>query len=194
MWKRVLPLVICVACAPRLYTQGDTDTTWSWETPENDWPRNAPPEGTTGQGFGVGQTVPDLRLMDQHGNEVSTWQFYGRHMILDISTMWCAPCQELAAGTQPTQEYFGWDQLAYVTVLQENIESQPPEPEDLELWAENFGIESPILADGDKLTSPAIQNGQFPALLIIGPDLVVRQRVNPPNDPTLHAAVEQQLE
>ena len=194
MWMRLLPVVMCVACAPRLYTQGETDATWSWDAPENDWPKNAPPEGTTGQGFAVGQTIPDVRLIDQHGKEVSAWQFYGRVMVFDVSTMWCAPCQELAAGTQHTQDEFGWDDFAYVTVLQENVESLPPEGEDLELWAENFDIEAPVLADGDKLTSTVVQNGQYPAVLLVGPDLVVLERVNPPNDATLHAAVAELLE
>ena len=48
------------------------------------------------EGFREGQVIPDMRLMDQYGDEVSAWQFYGMVIALDFSTEWCAPCQELA--------------------------------------------------------------------------------------------------
>ncbi|MEZ4319774.1 MAG: TlpA disulfide reductase family protein [Myxococcota bacterium] len=193
MVARIVPLVVLAACTPRLYTSGGTDTEWSWEAPANDWPTAAPPEGTRGQGLSVGQTVPDLRLADQFGNEVSLWQFHGRVVLVDISTMWCAPCQELANSTESTQQRFGADEFVYTTVLQENVESQPPTTDDLNVWADFFGITAPVLADGEKITGSAVQNGQYPALLLIGPDLVVHERINPVDEATVDAAIEELL-
>lgn len=181
-------IALTVGCVPRLYTE-DGGQSQVWLPPENSWPLSEPPAGLTPQGFAAGQVVPDLRLMDQHGAEVSLWQFHGRIVVLDISTMWCAPCQELATGTEETTHQFEGEAFVYLTVLQEDVESEPPDLEDLTLWAEEFGITSPILADGAKTTGPAVQQGQFPAVLLIGRDLTVIERVNPADDPSVRAAV-----
>jgi len=176
------------ACAPRLYTEAGLNPQ-TWVAPENSWPLSEPPAALSAEGFAAGQVVPDLRLMDQHAAEVSLWQFHGRIVALDISTMWCAPCQELASGTEETTHQFAGEDFVYLTVLQEDVESEAPDLEDLTLWAEEFGITSPILADGEKHTGPAIQQGQFPAVLLIGRDLRVIERVNPADDPSVRAAV-----
>ncbi|MCB9668077.1 MAG: redoxin domain-containing protein [Alphaproteobacteria bacterium] len=186
-------LLLVGGCAPHLYTAAPTDGAWAWDSPTNRWTVTAPPEGTRGQGFGVGQVVPDARLFDQYGEEVSLWQFHGRVVILDVSTMWCAPCQDLAQGTQSTIDAFAQEPFAYITVLQENVESREPTIEDLGLWAENFDIEGPVLGDGAKTTAGAVVQGQYPAVLLIGPDLTVVERVNPPTDEEVHNAVESAL-
>ncbi|MCB9676798.1 MAG: TlpA family protein disulfide reductase [Alphaproteobacteria bacterium] len=189
MSLRLIPVLLLTACAPHLYSTLDTDGEWTWEAPTNAWPVAEPPAGTLGVGLNVGQTVPELRMVDQNGDEVSTWQFFGRVWVMDISTMWCAPCQELAGSTQATQDHFGWDEFAYITVLQENVESQPPDVDDLGQWAGFFDIDAPVLGDGDKLTGAAIQNGVYPAVLLIDRNLVVHERVIPANEATLDAAV-----
>lgn len=182
-------LLIASACAPRLYTEGDAVRGSDWVAPENRWPSTVPPASIVAEGFFVGQVVPDVRVPDQHGDEVSLWQFHGRVVLFDISTMWCAPCQELALGAEETAHEFADEAFTYLTVLQENVESHPPTGDDLNRWADLFGITSPVLADTEKLTAPAVQQGQYPAVLLIGPDLRVIRRVNPPDDPTIRAAI-----
>ena len=185
-------LLLASGCAPHLES-GNTSPQCLWDETANSWASQAPPADTRCEGFGVGQTVPNARVPDQHGDEVSLWQFYGQVVLLDISTMWCAPCQELATGTQETAEYYADQPFSYLTVLQENVHSEPPTGEDLDLWAANFGIEAPVLADGDKATANAVQQGQYPAVLVIGPDLRVLERVNPTTDEEIHRAVDRAL-
>ena len=188
---RFLPLAL-VACTPELYTSAGPGGEWTWSAPDNQWPAGEPPAQTVGDGFSIGQVPPDFRLPDQFGDEVSLWQFHGKVVLLDISTMWCAPCQELAQGTQATQEEFG-EELVYLTVIQEDVASEPPTLDDLNLWADNFGISSPVLGDGDKATAGAVQQGQYPAVLVLGRDLRVVQRVNPPDDAGVHTAISEIL-
>jgi glutathione peroxidase-family protein len=130
---------------------------------------------------------------DQRGQEVSLWQFHGNVVLLDISTMWCAPCQDLALGTEETYHQFADRGFVYLTVLQEDVESQPPEVDDLSAWAAEFGITSPVLADGEKFTGEAVQQGLYPAVLLIGRDLRVIERVLPADDPSVRAAISDAL-
>ncbi len=193
MWRASLSAFLLVGCTPRLYTEA-AQGEWEWNAPENSWPLNEPPQGTVGTGYAAGQVVPDFRLVDQHGDEVALWQFYGNVIMLDISTIWCRPCQDLAAHTEETALDYADQGFVYVTVLQEDLEGEPPDLEDLETWADLFGITSPILADGDKAgTGGAIEQGVYPAVLIIDRELRVAQRVSPPDDANVRAAIEAEL-
>ena len=185
--------VLSTACMPRLYTD-EGDSVSEWVEPTNEWPVVEPPEELSGQGFAVGQTPPDVRLVDQHGDEVSLWQFYGKIVLFDISTMWCGPCQELATGTQETQEHYPAEDFVYITVLQQGVEGGDPTVEDLEEWAETFGMETPVLSDPQGAeTSGAIINNQFPALLLMDREMVIEQRINPVTDEAIRAAVDDLL-
>ena len=135
--------------------------------------------------------MPDFRLVDQHGDTVSMWQFYGQVVLLDVSTMWCSPCQELGKTTQETWEYYADNGFIYLTVLQENVEGGEPTLEEVNMWVESFDIEQPVLADGDKKgTGDAIRQGQYPAILVIDRDLRIVERVTEPTDAAVHDALD----
>jgi hypothetical protein len=158
--------------------------------PENGWDASEPPADLEPQGYNKGQVVPDLRLTDQHGDEVSLWQFYGDIILFDVSTMWCSPCQELAWGVDETSAHFEEDGFTYLTVLQEAADGGEPGRADLNSWGDTFSITTPILGDPEKLSEDALKNGQYPALLIIGRDMKVVSRVNPATDEAIREAVE----
>jgi thiol-disulfide isomerase/thioredoxin len=182
-------LVIAMGCVPELYSDGGTGGDWV-PPATNSWELATPPDDLVAQGYQEGQVPPDLRLVDQHGDEVSLWQFYGDVVLLDISTMWCAPCQELALHTQETQEDYEAEGFTYVTVLQQDVEGGDVElPEVLE-WTEAFDIEAPTLADPDRLTEPAISQGQYPAVLVIGRDMTIATRVKTVTDGEVRKAIE----
>jgi len=188
--RHLLPLLcVLVGCVPDLTTSGQN--AGPWEAPENQWPLAEPPSGLVVTGFAEGQVPPDFRLLDQHGDEVSLWQFYGSVVLLDVSTMWCGPCQEVAKHTEETYEAFKDDDFMYLTVLQQDVHNEDPDLEDLNEWAEMFEITAPILADPQgQATGPVVQQNQFPALLIIDRDLTVHTRVGQASDAALTEAVD----
>lgn len=185
-------------CAPRLYSPvgpGDTDGvdgSAAWVAPTNDWPMATPPADLAPEGLSVGQTALDIRGTDARGDEVSLWQFYGSTILVDISTMWCSPCQELGVGSEAVYQAYKDRGFVYLTVLHENVENEPPSAEDLELWATlpasapdaehpYTEITSPIIADpqGASGSIQAVQANQYPVLLLIGPTMKVEQRIEP---------------
>ena len=183
-------VLLCSGCVPELYSAA-AGQPWSWEAPENSWPLTQPPEGIVGVGYNVGEVVPDFLLLDQHGDMVSLWQFYGQVILLDVSTMWCAPCQELALTTEHVYEERVDEGFMYLTVLQQDVHNEDPDLEDLNEWAEMFEITAPILADPQgQATGPVVQQNQFPALLIIDRDLTVHTRVGQASDAALTEAVD----
>ncbi len=178
-------------CVPDL-TSGGANA-GHWAPPENQWPLQEPPANLVGTGFAEGQVPPDFRLLDQHGDDVSLWQFYGSVVLLDVSTMWCAPCQEIAQHTEATYEAFKDDGFMYLTVLHEDVENRPPTIEDLEEWATSFGISAPVLADGDQATGAAVTQGQYPAVIVIGRDMTIADRPRSLDAATIDRAIEDAL-
>lgn len=184
----ILPMLLA-ACVPDLGSS-PVDTA-AWTAPDNAWPSATPPADLSGQGFYVGQVAPDFRLLDQNGDDVSLWQFYGRPVVLDISTMWCRPCQQLATGAADTAQAYAADGLVYLTVLPENVQGDPPTTDDLDAWVQAFGLDSPVVADPGRVWSaPAVPHGQYPFVAVLDAGMQVGARVDPPTDDNLRAAID----
>lgn len=185
-------LLLLAACIPHLYTDDTSDTEeWEWVAPDNDWSMSAPPEGLRGTGYAVGDVLPDFRLLDQHGQTVSLWQFYGSVLVVDVSTMWCSPCQDLAQHADATYQDYLDDGFMYLTVLAENTQGGDPIESDLSAWASEFDITAPILADpGKEWSAPGMQ-GDYPLVLIVDREMRVEAIISlPPTDSAVRAAVE----
>lgn len=182
-------VLVLTGCIPRLYGEEHT-----WEPPDNSWVMQEPPSDLLGEGWGVGDTAPDFRLTDQFGDSVSMWQFYGNVILVDISTMWCAPCQELAKHTESTWQDYKDDGFVYLTILQEDVEGGTVDAEDIQKWVDSFGITAPVLDDSSKAaTGSAVQQGIFPAVLVVGRDMKVVERVNPVEEQRVRKAIERAL-
>ena len=64
--------------------------------PQNRWPHalqsQLPPWGILGDGWDDGDLAFDFIGVDQYGDEVSLYQFYGRPMVVSLVYNGCAPC------------------------------------------------------------------------------------------------------
>jgi peroxiredoxin len=188
---------VAAGCVPHLYTGDGPIAAGPWVSPENGWEIVEPPAELVPEGFEIGQTVPDLRLVDQFGDEVSLWQFHGKVILLDVSTIWCAPCQDLGAHTEETWQAYRDQGFVYLTVIQQDIEGNRPEPDDIQGWVDAFGITAPVVADGDLTALGAVpsQGGAvaYPGVLLIGRDLQVIDGPLPTDPESVDAAVREAL-
>jgi len=190
------------ACVPHLETPDWADggevgstTAVNWEAPENRWDSlEGPPPDLEAEGYQRGDVFPDLRLRDQHGDQVAFWQWYGMVIALDLSTMWCGPCQGLAAEVDHTWKDYRDEGFIYITMMPENVTGEPPSKADLNQWADTFGISAPILSDRDGHTYDINQGAGFPQIMIIGRDMrITEPSVTPPEDGAIRTAIEAAL-
>jgi len=189
------PIVLClVGCSPRLYTDAADDTGVSnWVAPDNQWTTNAPPRNLVAEGTGEGEVPPDFLLKDQFGDDVSLWQFYGQWVVLDFSTIWCAPCQDLAALAHETYELYEEHGFEYITILSQNMYYEAPSLEEVQSWVDTFSMGTPVLADPVEWTNQFVKGASgFPRLVIVGPDMrIVESEVKPNTDEGLRAALDE---
>ena len=70
---------------------GDADTDVELYGPDNAWwhasASDVPPD-LAGTGWRVGDTASNFTLVDQNGDEVELYQFYGRTVLLDLFAEW----------------------------------------------------------------------------------------------------------
>jgi thiol-disulfide isomerase/thioredoxin len=162
---------------------------------DNEWTQREHPNGLIGEGSAQGQVPPNFRLVDQFGQETCLWQFYGKWVVLDFSTVWCAPCQTLAEEADETHAEFESRGLEYLTLLSQNLYFEAPSLEDIQLWADRFELNIPVLVDDVDWTGNFVLGSSgFPRLVIVGPDMrIVESQVTPANDATLRATLEELL-
>ncbi len=179
-----------LGCTPHLVSVEEEITGLNWEAPENDWPSNEPPNTLEGEGFSEGQVPHDFRFPDQHGDEVALWQFYGSVILLDISTMWCGPCQQIAREVDETWKDYRDQGFMYLTVLPEDLEKGTVSDSDLNEWASNFDIEAPVLADNEGYGYLVEPNQVWPVVMLIDRQMrIVAERIAP-NDDAIRNAIE----
>ena len=122
----------------------------------------------------VGDHPCNFTLLDQNDEEVSLYDFYGSTIILDLSAMWCGPCQAAASDVQATAERF--EGVKYITVLIDNLQGETPTLTDAQTWASTFGITSEPVLQGsrDLLDSDPSKGwplGSWPTFILITSDM-----------------------
>ncbi len=141
--------------------------------PVNEWwhaaDRSIPP-GLAGTGWADDDIAYDFTLMDQHGDLVQLYQFYGTVIVLDIVAMWAGPCADNA----PIYEDWVFTEAAgqpisWLALIVEG-ENGPPKDEDAVLWAETHGLNHAVLADTTR-TEIAYATDPFPTLVVIDPTM-----------------------
>ena len=179
-----------LGCTPHLVSEKEEITGLNWDAPDNRWPLSEPPNTLVGEGFNEGQVPYDFRFPDQHGDEVSLWQFYGSVILLDISTMWCGPCQQIAREVDETWKDYRDQGFMYLTVLPEDLEKGSVSESDLNQWASNFGIDAPVIADNEGYGYMVEPNRVWPVVMLIDRDMTVVAERIAPNDEAIRNAIE----
>ena len=180
-------------CVPELHSP-DGDTGGTWVAPKNTWPVSAPPDDLVGEGYSEGQVFPEFRLMDQHGDELSLWQFYGSVIVVDVSTMWCGPCAALADYVDETAAAYAAQGFVYITVLPEDNVGSVPDQEDLQRWASDHDISQPIVSDDLGISYTMVPDSTWPRIMVVDRQMrIVVDRVNPVEDAAVRAAIEANL-
>jgi len=128
-WITCFASMLMTACVPTLVTDMDYETAEEIEC-----------------GYNVKEKVCDLTLMDQNGDNWNLYDNLAEATVIDLSVMWCAPCQHAAEASEDIVNYFGKDKVQWVTILIEDTQGNPPDLDDLQSWASAFHDSSPILA------------------------------------------------
>jgi thiol-disulfide isomerase/thioredoxin len=115
---------------------------------------------------------------DHNGDEFDLYKYYGSLIVLDLSAMWCGPCNQAGAHAQEVQDQYIDDDLIYITVLIEDQQGGPVGLQDLQDWAAAYGnTTSPVVAgDRSLLTSGGgtFDLTSWPTFFYMDRDMMIR--------------------
>jgi peroxiredoxin len=144
------------------------------------WPQNSPGGPNPTWTVATGEVFPNLRLVDQCGDEVDLWDFRGYYLVIDSSAPNCGPCQAMAEGAEAFKARMAAScaPVEMITLLNESLSAinQPASAEDQQAWVDAFGLSSPVLADKGAAYAlfPEyldIESGMsYPAVILVDPD------------------------
>ena len=174
--KKIFSLLFLMSCAAELKTEKGDSVSVEAEIVE-------PPEFGVNERddcdqAAIGSSVCDLVLLDQ--NE-EVWRLYdhaGKIIVIDISTVWCYPCQVAGHHAQPIQDDYG-DNVVFATILVEGLTGEPTTQEDIQEWVTEHGVTTAPVLQGSReyvVDTAGITGylvGGFPTYVYIDRDLKI---------------------
>ena len=149
-------------------------------------------------GYEVGYHSCNFTFLNEEGEEVSLYDFYGKTIVLDFSTMWCYYCQQAAYEIPETLELFENDDIVYMTLLVENWSGLTPTQEDLGEWVDHFELNSPVLASPreeiiDTTSVSGFNVTAWPTFFFIDKEMVINTYISGYSQTMINSAVASSL-
>tara|TARA_R100001015_G_C4609958_1_gene165271 strand:- start:8 stop:592 length:585 start_codon:yes stop_codon:yes gene_type:complete len=143
----------------------------------------------------IGSSVCNMIFYDQN-KEV--WQLYDQEqkvVILDFSTVWCAPCQNAGHYIQPIQDDYSGS-LEFVTVLVDGASGNPPTEMEINEWVSSHNITTaPVLyADRsvlDQTGETGYLVGGFPTYVFLDKELKIHSGAVGFNEQHVRSVIEE---
>jgi hypothetical protein len=145
----------------------------SFECGPNSWSMTEPPADLVEEGVRTDAVIPNWSGPDQFGDEVCLWQFYGRYQVIFVTPDYpYDDCTELACYGRSLLDAFGRDNVAFVTMLDDEMDESTPTQRDALDYDRGFRTDSPVLpvARDDPFVVAANPVVDVRTLLI-GPDM-----------------------
>ena len=95
-----------------------------------------------------GKQICDFVSTDEYDQEVWFHDIEGP-VLLDLSAMWCAPCQAVARDIPELHAQH--PEVTFLTLLIEDGVGNPPDSNDITGWKNSLGLETPVWANSREL-------------------------------------------
>ena len=141
--------------------------------------RRGDPGTLSSDGADYGDTIANITLYDQCGDEVPLWDFAGDWHIVFATAAWCTSCLGEAAELDELGQAFADETgigFSYITLLFQGPTGDPAQPEDAPGYAEYVGNPTnPVVADPDRaiLDATPYDGSTLPGKCLLSPQMEI---------------------
>tara|TARA_Y100001963_G_scaffold152986_2_gene238826 strand:- start:733 stop:1284 length:552 start_codon:yes stop_codon:yes gene_type:complete len=133
-------------------------------------------------GYDIGEYACNISSFDQNNNEIDLWDYKGKTILLDFSTMWCYYCNVAAMDENTLLEEYKDHDLVWITVLIQDKNGDKPSHSDLKAWSSQFNLKDPVLSGDvsmldfeDDEINTGYKCGGYPTFVLIDKDMIINQ-------------------
>ena len=115
----------------------------------------------------VDRIAADFTAVDQNGNTVSLYSYFGKVVLIDFSADWCAPCRNEAAVAEGFYQTYKNQGLEMLTIL---IDGSTLD------WATEYGLSFRVLDDDAEVLWAIYGEGYIPLNIILDRNMTIRYK------------------
>lgn len=130
--------------------------------------------GVDARGVEVGDRVPGYSARDLSGREISFEDYSGQVVLVNIWATWCGPCR---VEMPPIQAAYSRYRDRGFAVLAVSIDQGPGYEEKVAAFAEEYGLDFPILLDPEGRISEILRTVGVPETFVLGRDGRIAKRL-----------------
>lgn len=141
------------------------------------WP-HGDPDTLSATGNEEGDTIANLGLIDQCGEDVSLWDFAGSYRILFMTTYWCGVCrneaEEIPERTADFLEEGLVEDFSYILILSEDYNGNAPTMDEAALYDEQIeasGFAVTANPAQDVITETPWDGYHLPGKCVLSPEM-----------------------
>jgi peroxiredoxin len=114
--------------------------------------------------------------LDQSGAPVSLSNYCASVVYIAAGAMWCPGCQSEAEELEALYQAHKSQGFVTLTLMAETAQGKPPATADLQLWAANYQLTTPVLADPQwQVWNRYWPEGETPKSMLIGRGGIIRR-------------------